>query len=219
MELPLPEFVQIEPVGRGSSPAFMSFESFCRLLEQLPEVAELRLQGMGEPLLHPRFFGMVRLAASRGIQVSTSTRLTSLSDRRAEEFVTSGLRRMQVALDASRHSRVLANVQRVVRAKSRLGSPSPAIELIAVVIRRNLEGLPRLVRLAHNYGVDGMCVQHLAFDFKDSGLPARYRPVRRFVEAESLLNEDPARMERWFGEARAVAAELGMTLELPGRIL
>src|SRR5258705_3302799 len=114
----LPRFAQIEPVGRrplsrslspiaikvdgrrGGPPGFLSFDAFCRLLEQLPGLEKLHLASASEPLLHPRFFDMVRHASARGVEVSTTTRLTVLNERRAEECVKSGLRRMQVPLDA-----------------------------------------------------------------------------------------------------------------------
>jgi MoaA/NifB/PqqE/SkfB family radical SAM enzyme len=205
----------------------MPFETFCGLIEQFPELSELHLQGMGEPFLHPRFLDMVRFAAARGIEVSTNTNLTALSERRAEECVASGLRHLYVSLDAadpaayeyirvgSRFDRVARNLERLVQAKRRLGRADPHITLVAVAMRRNLEELPGLVRLAHRYGVDEMKVQHLAHDFKEDTLPEKYRPMRQFVDEESLLGEDPARVERWFAEARRAAEELHVALRLP----
>lgn len=243
---PLPDFVQIEPVGQcnlacrmcpvvyrddggpGRPPAFISFQTYCRLLDQFPAVKTLQLQGLGEPLLHPRFFDMVKYAAARGIEVSTNTNLTALSERRAEECVLSGLRRMHVSLDAAdkaayeyirtgaRHERVLRNLGRLIEAKRRLGARRPEIHLVAVVMRRNLEELAGLVRLAHEYGLEGLSVQHLAHDFSESSLPPKYDPMRRFVDEQTLCGEDPARVERCFAEARALAAELGVALRLPG---
>ena len=205
----------------------MSFEAFCRVLEQFPAVRHLQLQGMGEPLLHPRFLDMVRHAAARGIEVTTNTNLTALSPRRADELVTSGLAKLHISIDAadaavyeyirvgSRLSRVLRNLALVQAAKNRLRAERPEIVLVAVAMRRNLEELPRLVRLAADYGVPAMSVQHLAHDFIEEALPAQYRVMRTFVEDETLMNEDPARVERWFDEARAVAKELGVDLRLP----
>jgi MoaA/NifB/PqqE/SkfB family radical SAM enzyme len=237
----LPQYVQIEPVGQCNlrcrmcpvvyreerPPAFMSYEVFCTLLEQFDTLTELHLQGLGEPLLHPRFFDMVRYAAARGITVSTNSNLTALSERRAEDCVKSGLARIHVSLDAaeasayeyirvgSRFSRVLVNLRRLSEARTRLGRTLPEIRIVAVAMRRNLEQLPRLVRLARELGVDSVSVQHLAHDFSESTLPPKYRPMREFVEAETLLNEDPARVQRWFEEARAAADALGVQLRLP----
>ena len=250
LDVPLPEFVQIEPVGQcnlrcrmcpvayrnegggpgapaGTPPAFMPFDTFCRLIEQFPALRELQLQGMGEPFLHPRFLDMVRFAAARGIEVSTNTNLTALSERRAEECVASGLAHLCVSLDAadpaayeyirigSRFDRVTKNLERLVQAKRRLGREMPRITLIAVAMRRNLEELAALVRLAHRHGVDEMKVQHLAHDFSEGSLPEKYRPMREFVDRESLLGEDPVRIARAFDEAIATAAALGIRLRLP----
>jgi radical SAM protein with 4Fe4S-binding SPASM domain len=244
-ETRLPEFVQIEPVGQcnlrcrmcpvvfrgdggpGRAPAFMRFELFCELLEQFPGVKALQLQGLGEPLLHPRFFDMVAHAARRGIEVSANTNLTALSERRAEECVRSGLHRLYVSLDAAsaeafeyirvgaRFSRVLRNLERLNEAKRRLAAALPRIALVAVAMRRNLEELPALVRLAHAHGLQEVSVQHLCHDFSEASLPGRYAAMRAFVEAETLLGEDLARIERWFGEARAAARALGLELRLP----
>lgn len=243
--LPLPGFVQIEPVGqcnlscrmcpvvyrgdggRGKPPAFMAFETFCRVIDGFPELRELQLQGMGEPFLHPRLLDMVRYAAARGIAVSTNSNLTALSGRRALECVTSGLKTLHVSIDAAhpeayafirigaRLNRVLQNLERLVEAKRTLNARDPEIILVAVVMRRNLEELPELVRLAHRYGVLSVAVQHLAHDFTEGTLPAKYRPMRAFVDDETLLRVDPDRVERCFSEARATAAELGVELRLP----
>ena len=237
----LPDFVQIEPVGQCNlackmcpvvlreekPPAFMGFEVFCSLLEQFPAMKQLHLQGLGEPLLHPRFFDMVRHAARRGIEVSTNSNLTALSERRAEACVKSGLARLHVSLDAAeaaayeyirvgaRFDKVLRNLGWLNEAKQRLRAPRPEIGLVAVAMRRNLEQLPALVRLAHAYRAHSLSVQRLAHDFSESSLPPRYRSMREFVDRETLDHEDPARVQRWFDEARAAAAELGITLRLP----
>src|SRR5438094_6339478 len=92
----LPRFLQVEPVGQCNlrcrmcpiqfrkdgppfgPPAFMKFEVFEKLLAQMPELEELHLQGLGEPMMHPRFFDMVRLAADRGVFVSTNSNMPLL---------------------------------------------------------------------------------------------------------------------------------------------
>jgi radical SAM protein with 4Fe4S-binding SPASM domain len=241
----LPNYVQIEPVGQcnlrcrmcpiqfrtdgapGQPRAYMNFEVFCALVDQFPEVSELHLQGLGEPLLHPRFFDMVSYAAQRGISVSTNTNMTVMSEPGAEECVRSGLQTMHVSLDGAsaeayeairvraRFARVLRNLRRVTEAKARLQSTLPEIRMVAVVMRQNLPELPELVRLAHKEGISALSVQHLCHDFGESSLPEKYKPMRAFIEHETLLNEDPERVEHYFTATRATAGELGITLRLP----
>jgi MoaA/NifB/PqqE/SkfB family radical SAM enzyme len=241
----LPSFVQIEPVGQcnlrcrmcpvvlrdaggpGRPPAFMAFERYCELIDQFPALSELHLQGLGEPMLHPRFFDMVRYAAARGVRVSTNTNLTAFSQRRAMDCVTSGLERMCVSVDGAspetyayirvggRLDRVLRNLAHLREAKARLGSTAPRVKFVAVLMRRNLAELPDLVRLAHEQGADALSVQHLCHDFSESTLPGRYEPMRAFVDRETLLGTDPAAPARVFEAARKAAAESGVELRLP----
>ena len=242
---PLPTYAQLEPVGqcnlrcqmcaiqfRQDGPpfgalAFMSLERFVQALDALPGLRELHLQGLGEPMMHPRFFEMVALAAARGIRVSTNTNATLLNQRRAEGCVTSGLDCVHVSLDGAtaatyerirvraHFDRVTANVERLLAARERLGSATPRLRMVMVLMRQNLDELPALVRLAHRWQVEGLFVQHLCHDFGESSLPARYRPMRAFVDEQTLLHEDEARVEAAFSEARALAEALGVDLRLP----
>ncbi|MDP9311131.1 MAG: radical SAM protein [Pseudomonadota bacterium] len=241
----LPAYVQIEPVGQCNlrcqmcpiqfrqdgpphgPPAFMAFSDFTRVIDQFDTLRELHLQGLGEPMMHPRFFDMVAYAAAKGIRVTTNSNLTLLNDRRAEQCVLSGLDCVHVSIDGataesyerirlrSNFERVVSNVERLIATKQRLGSERPYLHVVVVVMRQNLQELPDLVRLAHCWQVREMFVQHLCHDFGESSLPAHYRPMRDFVQMQTLLAEDGERIERLFAEARALAQELGIRLRLP----
>jgi MoaA/NifB/PqqE/SkfB family radical SAM enzyme len=243
---PLPRFVQIEPVGqcnlrckmcavqfREDGPphgplAFMAFDRYAAIVDSFPDLEELHLQGLGEPMMHPRFFEMVRYAAAKGVHVSCNSNLTLLSERRAEECVTSGLAALHVSLDAvdpalyekirvgSRYSRVCKNLERVLAARKRAGS-TLAINIVMVLMRDNLRELPKLVDFAHRQGVDEIFVQHLCHDFAESALPAKYVPMRRFVESQTLSGGGAwtATAERCFAVARHKAERLGVKLRLP----
>ncbi len=241
----LPTFVQIEPVGqcnlrckmcaiqfREDGPphgplAFMDFTKFTALVDQFPALEELQLQGLGEPMMHPKFFDMVAYAAERGVKVSTNTNLTLLNPRRAERCVTSGLDTLHFSIDGAtaemyegirvyaKYERVIANLALLQETKARLGSAYPHLRMVTVLMRRNLHELPDLVRLAHRYGVNTMFVQHLCHDFGESSLPERYQPMREFVDEETVVGEDPARVDHYFAAARQAATDLGVDLRLP----
>src|SRR5437764_10783504 len=203
-------------------PAFMSYEVFTRLIDQFVRLEELHLQGLGEPMMHPRFADMVSYGARKCIRVTTNSNLTLLNPQRAERCVTSGLAAVFVSIDGasaevyerirvrSKLDRVLRNLALLREARSNLGSRTPEMRMVSVVMRQNLHELPELVRLAHREGMASLFVQHLCHDFGESSLPAQYRPMRDFVQAQTLLEEDIAVVERAFAEARRVAAELGV---------
>jgi radical SAM protein with 4Fe4S-binding SPASM domain len=248
MNLPalnLPTFLQVEPVGQCNlrcqmcpiqfrrdgpphgPPAFMKFETFTRLLDEFPGLQDMQLQGLGEPMMHPRFFDMVSYAVGKGVRVSTNSNLTLLNPKRAERCVTSGLGDLHVSIDGATAAtyeriRVRAHLDRVLRnlellndTRGRLGSATPRLRMVVVAMRQNLHEFPDLVRLAHRMSIVSVFVQHLCHDFGEASLPAHYRPMRDFVDDQTLLREDPGRIDHYFGEARSVARELGVELRLP----
>ena len=65
------------------------------------DVEHLHLQGLGEPLMHPRIFDMIEHTVERGIEVSTNTNLTLLTKSRAERCVRSGIAEIHVSIDGA----------------------------------------------------------------------------------------------------------------------
>lgn len=241
----LPSYVQIEPVGqcnlrcqmcpiqfRKDGPpfgplAFMEWETFTRLIDGFTTLEHLHLQGLGEPMMHPRFFDMVRYAVAKGIRVTTNSNFTLLNAKRATDLVTCGLSEIHISIDGAtaetyERIRVRSHFDKVVRnlgllrdAQAEHGSGLPERQMVMVIMRQNLHELPDLVRFAQAWDFKSVFVQHLAHDFGESSLPAEYKPMRDFVQAQTLLEEDPARVERYFDTAREVAQQLGVDLRLP----
>jgi radical SAM protein with 4Fe4S-binding SPASM domain len=205
----------------------MPFDGLTRILDQMPAVEHLHLQGLGEPLMHPRIFDMIEYASARGIEVSTNTNLTLLTKARAERCARSGLAQIHVSIDGataetynsirarSSLSRVLENLAGLNEASHHAGTGGPVVRIVTVVMRQNLEELAAIVHLASNYDVPSVHVQHLCHDFGESSLPQHYRPMREFIDRETLLRESAERIEKAFDAARRAAAETGVDLRLP----
>src|SRR5690606_7617571 len=172
VELELPNYVQIEPVGQCNlrcrmcairyrkdgqppgPPAFMDFDVFTRLVDQMDRMAVLHLQGLGEPMMHPRFFDMVEYAVGKGVRVTTNTNLTLLNRKRAIRAVESGLAELHASLDGAsagvyeairtraRYSRVVANLEGLLAVRRARAVLRPSITIVFVVMRRNVHELP-----------------------------------------------------------------------------
>lgn len=236
---PLPRFAQIEPIGRcnlacrmctvnhrGDEVAELPLERYLAWLDELPQLEELHLQGLGEPMLHPRFFEMVEIAAARGIRVSANTNLTLLTPERARRCAESGLAQLSVSLDGASaavyesvrrgasFAKVLRNLDRLVAARDAAGG-RPEVRGVMVLMRSNLPELPALVRLLHEHGVHELLLQRLSSDLEHPGLPARYVPIRDVVRAEELAPPELHEAEAVFAEAQALAQALGLLLHLP----
>lgn len=242
---PTPAYLQIEPVGQCNlecqmcaiqfrqdgppygPPAFMAFETFTAAVDQFTNLKELHLQGLGEPFMHPRFFDMITYAVQKGIRVTTNSNLTLLNPKRAEACVRSGLDTLHISIDGSNAAtyetirkkghfkRVLDNLELIRLTKNRLGSETPHLKLVMVLMRQNLAELPEIVELAAQSGMEEVFVQHLSHDFGEESLPAHYKPMRDFVDQQTLLNENLEHIQSVFNAAHAKAAETGITLRLP----
>jgi radical SAM protein with 4Fe4S-binding SPASM domain len=205
----------------------MRLEEFTALLDQLPEVDDLTLQGLGEPLLSPDLVSMVRYAAERGIQVGFNTNGTLLTPAAAESLLDAGLDWLCVSVDGAsagvyeavrdgaRFERVERNVRALTDLRRRRGLGRPRVSLVFVAMRRNVGELPALVRMAAEWGVDDVSVQNLSHSFSDTDPHGAYREIRDFAAREALWQGADADAAAAFAEAEAEAARLGMVLHLP----
>jgi MoaA/NifB/PqqE/SkfB family radical SAM enzyme len=241
---PLPRFAQIEPMpscnlacrmctvpqrpgGTDVARGALSLERFLAWLDQLPGLAELQLQGLGEPLLNPALIDMIRAAKARGIRVGTNSNLTLLTVRRAHALVDAGLDELSISIDGATRAtyerirvgasfdKLVRNIDRIVAARAAHGAGTPALRLVMVLMRHNVAELPALVELAAAHGVDAVLVQRLAHPLTEPTLPARYIPVRSFLATAELRGDALVDAQHHFDAASARAAELGVRLSLP----
>jgi radical SAM protein with 4Fe4S-binding SPASM domain len=208
-------------------------ELFHHLLEDVPTLRRLTLQGLGEPLLSPYLLEMVRAATARRIEVGFNSNATLLTRRRADELVEAGLGWLHVSLDGATaqtyqdiregadYDTVLANLAGLVAAKRTTGSKTPWVRVVFVAMRRNVAELPDLVRLLAGIGVDQLWVQNLSHDFSDATGSAgdtsgSYREIREYAADQALwTGDDREAAGTAFAKARRVASDYGLTLRLP----
>jgi MoaA/NifB/PqqE/SkfB family radical SAM enzyme len=207
----------------------LDFATFRRILDELPDLERLTLQGVGEPLLAPDLLPMIEYACARGIRTGFNTNATLLTPARAERLIRAGLAWLCISLDGAtaptyegirdgaRLGRVRANVAALVDVQRRLGATRPVLSLVFVAMRRNVHELPAVVALAADWGIGRVRVQNLSHDFSDAADGDGYAAIRAFTQDEVLAG-DPVREAEaaaHFDAARAVAAARGVELRLP----
>lgn len=161
-----------EPLGH------MPLARYTRLLDGLSAVAHspvqpftVSLSGFGEPLVHPEFLAFVGLARARGLRVEIITNGTLLDAALARELIALGVAQVTVSMDGGDeaayaairgHDRepavaaVAALVEARRRARRRL-----EIGLAFVATRRNIDSLPGLLALAHDWDLDFVSVSNV----------------------------------------------------------
>jgi pyrroloquinoline quinone biosynthesis protein E len=189
-------------------------ERFRRVLDQLPAVYRIKLVGLGEPLLNPEFFDLVREARRRRVAVLTTTNGTLFSSERRREALRSGINHLNVSVDAARaetHARLrpgsdLAEIGEGVTAlmRERRGN-SPRVRVWHVIQRASVPEIPELVDRCAEWGVDGLlCTANLT-NFGSTSLESVVGERR--VLAEQLQGVLP--------EARRRAAATGLEFRCP----
>lgn len=141
---------------------------FREILDALPMLREVKLQGMGEPLLNRNLLPMLEEGERRGIAMSFTTNgsihtkaiASGLAALRNTTIVYSIDGATPETFEAIRvngnFARVVANIADLVRARG--GAERPRIELRAVATARNVREIPDIARLADELGVDGVTV-------------------------------------------------------------
>jgi MoaA/NifB/PqqE/SkfB family radical SAM enzyme len=204
----------------------MTFETFRMIVDDLPELEKVTLQGLGEPLLNPDLVAMVRYAAARGIRAGFNTNGTLLDRERAEALVAAGLDWLHISVDGAQretyayirgrdeHDRVARNAAALVDVMGRLAAVRPKLSVVFVAMRRNVAELPELVRQTAAWGIPTLRVQNLAHDFSDTDPSGAYAEISSFTRAQALWVHD-TEVRAIFDDARMLAAHLDVDLRLP----
>ena len=238
---PLPRKLQVEVTAACNlrcrmcivryQPAFprsasMTFERFRSLFDALPEVEEVVLQGIGEPLLAPDLVAMVEYASARGAFVEFNSNATLLTRAMGERLLDAGLGALHFSLDGAtpetyeairdqaKFEVVEHNITGFVELMRERGAERPRLSLVTVLMRRNLHELPGIVERAAAWGIPELFVQNLSHDFSDAP-PAAFEAIADYVAAESVTTLEPGVLEAAYEAAREAAARTGVTLRLP----
>ncbi len=150
------------------SPGHMPIERYRRLLEGLPEdqPGELTLafSGFGEPMIHPEFLEMLRLAHDRELRVEIITNGTLLDEVMAGALVSLGVAQVTVSVDGgsdaayaalrgSSWEPILEGIAALREARRR-GRRRLRLGVACVATRQNAASLPALLQLAGRLNLD-----------------------------------------------------------------
>jgi MoaA/NifB/PqqE/SkfB family radical SAM enzyme len=153
----------------------MPVERFERLLAGLPHRTSppvtLALGGFGEPLVHPSWPELLRLAAAAGVRLEIITNGLRLDDHAATAIVEAGVAQVTISIDggdAATYQRMRettadsaqAAVRRLLDARRRR-RPSLAVGLAAVATRTSVGSLPALLDWASDLKLDFVSIGNL----------------------------------------------------------
>jgi len=157
--------------GRHLDQSDLPLATFAALLDQLPDVEHLELQGEGEPLMHPDFFAMAGRARARGIEVSTISNGSFFSTACIAQILEADIGSILVSIESAdaqafRTIRggslagVIRGIRALVQAKRRAGRRRPHLGFAVTILADTRDQLAPIVDLYNSLGMDGGVLVH-----------------------------------------------------------
>jgi MoaA/NifB/PqqE/SkfB family radical SAM enzyme len=188
-----------EPIGH------MPLKTFEKLMADVAKLSVLpiiHMSGYGEPMTHPDFLELVRLAKATGAQVEMTTNGMLLNAKTAEALIALDMNRIVVSIDSvepdlyneirvkSSYQQVISNFRHLrrlkLRGKGRHSNPQVGISFVAM--RSNVADLPQLPSLATYLG---------AWDIQVSNLVPHTPELESEILYDQSLTSAAYRASRW----------------------
>jgi len=150
-----------QPMGRMSEE---TFENIIQGLNQLDPIPDVYFGGIGEPLFHPKTIEWVARVKELGVKVELITNGTILNEKKAEQLIDAGLDLLWVSIDGATPESfadvrmgaelpmVLENLKRLFKMRKGGHFPKPEIGVAFVAMKRNIQDLPKIIKMGHTFG-------------------------------------------------------------------
>ncbi len=192
----------------------MSWETFQILERDLFPYAESIFFGIGgEAMLHPDFCKFVHCASTAGLKVNLTTNGMSLVSPKIAHVCVDHVNDLTLSIDGAtpetferirvgaRWDKLLKGIERLNALKEASNHSSLKLSINIALMRQNIEELPDLVELAHQWGVKRIMAEH-------------FLSMAPELESQSLFST-PEKSDRYILEAIAVAEPYGIHMEVP----
>jgi MoaA/NifB/PqqE/SkfB family radical SAM enzyme len=147
----------------------MTLDSFNMIINQLRHpTRSVHLVGMGEPLLNPDVFSMIKSAKKKGLEVSLIDNFTLIDREKSLALIESGLDFLYISFDSTikdtfeelrtgaNFEKIIENVKLFVKTKTEVKAKRPVFLFKSTISSFNMNEIPQLVKLAEDLGADGI---------------------------------------------------------------
>jgi len=203
-------------------PKTLSWEGFCRIVEQFPEMERAVLHGIGEPLINKDLPRMIAHLKARGVMVLFNTNATLLNEDWSRKLIDCGLDELRVSIDgadpktyalirgAPLFHKVVRNLKRFIEIQRELDSDAPRTSLWMTGVKENIAELPGVIRLAAYIGAPEVYLQRMTYFAGETNQPGMMK------EEHALFGSDDAEVDGIVAESEALARQVGVTLRAAG---
>ncbi len=154
----------------------MDVNKFKKIIDEVRPL-KVTLNGLGEPLLHPNFYEIVKYMKDNGISVRITTNGSLLTSRVSNDLIRLGVNLLNVSLDAATQEtynkvrfkynfeKIKKNIINLQMLKRKARSKLPHIRTSFVIQRENYKELSKFILLNKGLGVSDVLFQPLDSHF------------------------------------------------------
>jgi radical SAM protein with 4Fe4S-binding SPASM domain len=204
----------------------ISLEELIRITDQLPDLEQVYLHGIGEPLLNKELPEIIRHLKRRNVYVLFNSNGILLNSQRKQDLITAGLDELRISLDAAtsdgykkiRNSnnfqQIVENLKSFLLFQKKQQVALPKLSLWFLGTADNIAELPGFVQLAAEIGIGEIYLQRLVY-FQDNegyGVARGTKTLQESVDGSSDLIKKSQDMAAGLG-IRVNASGLGQPME------
>ena len=156
---------------KGYNKGDLTFDQFKKIIDQVPTLIYVTLQGVGEPLLNKDLTKMIKYCTDKGISTYINTNGTILTETKSRELIEAGLHNLSISINSfdekvfaetrsgASLKKVIENVKRFIEIKKELNKKRPIVSFRAILMRETEPTMEELILSSNELGIDVLYIQ------------------------------------------------------------
>ena len=199
----------------------ISLAELIRITDQLPELEQVYLHGIGEPLLNNELADIIRHLKRRKVYVLFNSNGILLNQQRQQELIDTELDELRISLDAdsstgyekirnsNNFGQIVENLKSFRLLQKQLQMASPKLSLWFLGTRENISELPGFIALSAEIGIEEVYLQRLVYFQDNEGYG--------IARATQTLQDSTDGSSELIRKSREMAVRMGIRFNASGR--
>ncbi|MBI2996271.1 MAG: radical SAM protein [Candidatus Melainabacteria bacterium] len=160
-----------EQAYNGYNKSDIAFEQFKNIIDQIPSLVYVTLQGVGEPLLNKDIVKMIAYCSQRGISTYINTNGTVLTETKSKELIEARLSNLSISVNSfdekvfaetrsgASIKKISENIKKFIQIKQVKNTKKPIVSFRAILMKETEPYMEDLIYKSDELGVDVLYIQ------------------------------------------------------------
>lgn len=158
---------------KGYNKSDLTFDQFKKIIDQIPSLVYITLQGIGEPLLNKDIIKIIKYCSEKGISTYINTNGTVLTERKSHELIEAGLGNLSISINSFNEkvfsetrsgasiNKITENVRRFIEIRKEKNVKRPIVSFRTILMKETEPYMEELVLKSDKLGIDVLYIQPL----------------------------------------------------------